>query len=224
MSRPIAHPAIDRQNWRPAEDPPLWVRESFQEVNKSAADHAGLDDAAREYLVSRARYVHHFKKSHNQSALDRLIISDSIAQNGEMGNFDLRDCEHLHGALTADEARKDPSGEARVRASLLHAHFRRLKRNVPAERWPTYFDDLLTILKVWSYAPNEKNAFAQDLLIRHPHVSLNEIAKKSREHRSLQFDQSCLSQWIIAGWVLDPYTHLRPEKVLGTRHSRPPKR
>lgn len=226
MSRPISNTAFDRDWWLPIEQPPEWLHERISEIEKTSAGNV-LDDDTREYLISRARYITRYYREENQERLALLTVADEAmrAQSESAALVILHDAYPRDG-VSVDENKKRPSEEARTRATLLYAHFRRLKdKSVKGQRgaWHPYYEDLLKILGAWSVPRDEKKALAQRLILEHPEDSKAEIARHSTKLGGLRFDQSCLSQWIIAGWVLDPYSHLRPDEPLGTRRNRPPK-
>jgi hypothetical protein len=146
------------------------------------------------------------------------LVDEVLAEDAPEAALALMDAAYPMDRLNSDEDFRRPSEDFQVRATLLHAHFLRLKER-QGSRWHSYYDDLLVILKAASVRGSDKQALAQQLVLDDPAGSLGKIASSSKEHGELKFDQSCLSQWIQARIVIDPYADNRPSFGPGTDRS-----
>lgn len=220
MSRQLRKPAYDKGQWVSDKAMPDYLVRYLEGVEAARGDGAEcevkLDKESCDLLISRARYISDFNRETHEFRLEQLARADEIlASENADGAARLINERYPSDRLHPDEDIKNPSDDARTRASLLYAHFARLKDKALVEgrrAWPPYYDDLLIILKVWSVPGDEKRALAQRLVLENPRISRSKIAQKSAEYEGCKFDQSCLSQWIISGMVIDPYPHLRPKK------------
>lgn len=220
MSRRVKKAAFDGAEWTGVEPIPDWLAAHLQKAGEAEDGTLGtadrFDEDAKRYLVSRARYIVGYNRAIHQDRLHQLAIADeALAVEKPLEALGLIHDVYPSDRLHFDETLNDPSDDARTRASLLYARLSRFKEKTLAEspnEWPPYNDDLLAILKAWSVPRDEKKALAQQLLLENPQSSQSQIAKMSGKHPEQKFDQSCLSQWIISGMVLDPYKHLRPSQ------------
>lgn len=218
MSRRSKNPAFDKEQWLQSAPMPDWMIQDLRGISNAviAADGcpASLDEESRNILISRARYIVVYNRAIHEDRLKQLAIADEmLSAESAGGALALMHSVYPRDRLNLDEDIKDPSDDARTRASLLYARLVRQKEMVLAEgqkEWPPYNDDLLAILKAWSVPRDEKKALAQRLILENPRSSRSKIAEMSEEFEDRKFDQSCLSQWIISGLVIDPYQHLRP--------------
>lgn len=225
MSRAVKEP-FDVDEWRLGEMVPEWMTDDTARPGAKQTP-LPLDPVTREHLISRARYIGEYNRDIDEPRLQNLSVFDEMLSAKDPGvALVLLHETYNEPCLNPDEDFQDPSDDFRVRASLLYAHFLRLKEYRQARRpgsWHSYYDDLLQILRAASIKGDEKQAFAQQLIFDNPLASRAELARLSRAHHDKKFDQSCLSQWLKAGIVLDPYADGRPRFGVGTRRSGVPK-
>jgi hypothetical protein len=177
------------------------------------------------YLISRARYIGSLKNTAHEPRLRQLIASDEMdACENPLEALYIADEVYreysgtFRETLHRDEDKDNPSDEARTRARILCIYFMRLLEYRKFQS--PIFDDLQAILGSWSMPANEKHALAQKLVIENPEMSLGKIAEASEDSKAypdLNFDQSCLTQWIKAGIVIDTHADTRPKWGLGRR-------
>jgi len=219
MSRKMKS-AFDKADWTQSKPLPDWMTQEDEPGKALESTVPFMPEEARAYLISRARYLSGFNKTRHEYRIGQLSIADEVlADENPLSALALMHESYPFDRLDDDEDLKEPSDDARTRASLLYAHF--LKRKELRQRdaratWLSYYDDLLAILKVWAVPRDEKRALAQELILDHPQCSRTEIARMSEDRDELKFGQSCLSQWIAAGMIVDPYSEMRPTFGPGT--------
>jgi len=128
-----------------------------------------------------------YHKRHDTRLMQLALVDEMLADGPPGPALAMMDAAYPIDRLHSDEDFRRPSEDFQVRATLLHAHFLRLKER-QGSRWHSYYDDLLVILKAASVRGSEKQALAQQLVLDHPSSSQIEIARHSEDYGEMKFD------------------------------------